>query len=568
MQLWTAAGRRLSNSPSSPWPGPAPAPRGGGPALAPRLASTGTPQRASGRSCCRAGGGPTPAPRGAAPQDSAAAAAAATGAAAPVEARGPVRPASCSDRGEEPGATPNRAPRTDAMHCEVAEAHSDKRPKDVPGVSGPGCGPLGLGAHMAFRVTVSGGSCGDGGSRDLLSRTLAPPQRAHDLLRPRSPRDYGLSKATATAAGKVNGSYGHCTPGSEKKSLLDTDLVEGSGPTCHQGLFLPVGTPPPRVHPPACERLLHFPHPDNRSPRPQTTYVNGGLPAAQHIKQEALPDYQAMVEARTPLSAHCRVPPATGLHTDLDLSGRGLANPAPSCYLLGSEPSSGLGPPPEAHLPEGSLKHCCLLGLPATSSASSSPCASSEGLNLTSIIRSSQTALVTCVNGLRSPPLPGDLGGPSRRARPSLAATESHEGSLQLETCRKGSFLKQEPADEFSDLFGSHQQGLPPPYPLSQLPPGPGPGGLGLGLVGRVVAGRQACRWVDCCAAYEQQEELVRHIEKSHIDQRKGEDFTCFWAGCVRRYKPFNARYKLLIHMRVHSGEKPNKCMIDYSLGS
>ncbi|NWY05038.1 GLIS3 protein, partial [Nothoprocta ornata] len=77
------------------------------------------------------------------------------------------------------------------------------------------------------------------------------------------------------------------------------------------------------------------------------------------------------------------------------------------------------------------------------------------------------------------------------------------------------------------------------------------------------AGGKHGCRWVDCSALYEQQEDLVRHIEKIHIDQRKGEDFTCFWAGCPRRYKPFNARYKLLIHMRVHSGEKPNKCTFE-----
>ncbi|XP_023275268.1 zinc finger protein GLIS3-like isoform X2 [Seriola lalandi dorsalis] len=75
--------------------------------------------------------------------------------------------------------------------------------------------------------------------------------------------------------------------------------------------------------------------------------------------------------------------------------------------------------------------------------------------------------------------------------------------------------------------------------------------------------GAHCCRWLDCSAVYDQKEELVRHIEKLHVDQRKAEDFTCYWVGCPRNFKPFNARYKLLIHMRVHSGEKPNKCTFE-----
>ena len=149
--------------------------------------------------------------------------------------------------------------------------------------------------------------------------------------------------------------------------------------------------------------------------------------------------------------------------------------------------------------------------------------------------------------------------------------------------------IKQEPADRPAPCKAEHfppacQQRGGPFYQSQRAPPEPGldpgdppdggrsplrsprrsgdaPGSHGAAAAAEEPEG-QLCRWAECSAAYDHQEELVRHIEKAHIDQRKGEEFTCFWAGCVRRHKPFNARYKLLIHMRVHSGEKPNKCMV------
>ncbi|XP_068725859.1 uncharacterized protein [Montipora capricornis] len=69
------------------------------------------------------------------------------------------------------------------------------------------------------------------------------------------------------------------------------------------------------------------------------------------------------------------------------------------------------------------------------------------------------------------------------------------------------------------------------------------------------------CKWIGCDGVYSERDDLVRHIEKVHIDQRKADDlYICYWKDCSRQRRAFNARYKLVIHMRVHSGEKPNRC--------
>ncbi|EMP33586.1 Zinc finger protein GLIS3 [Chelonia mydas] len=354
--------------------------------------------------------------------------------------------------------------------------------------------------------------------------------------------------------------------------------------------------------------------------------MNGSHPA-QHIKQECPGDYKVLSE----VSAHRRTTEgmelrASGsLHPEIDLMNNSFTNSL-SSYLFNNEHSSSLGslsfgsPQHSARLQSSNLKKRCISVMPS----------SAEGIDITAIIRTSQTSLVTCVNGLRtnsagisSHPLEVSHHSAQKSSRPQSCSQPGNPCSLpspsaclvpistdcdrgdcdplqmqQIEenaslnlmmngtsipqqdashSSQKVSFLKQEPVDDYSsntDLF-RHRQGLPPPpYHLHQqltqtqgtlphLHVSMSPKSLqpSEGDEQEVSNGTQVCRWIDCNATYDQQDGLVRHLEKTHIDQRKGEDFTCFWAGCVRRYKPFNARYKLLIHMRVHSGEKPNKCM-------